>query len=80
MADQWSSAVSGVSSLQAALYAGVLESEGIKVVTSDDTSSPAVFNFANLPQEILVPTADLEKARQIVADWDRATPASEDEE
>jgi hypothetical protein len=80
VSDQWSSVVSGVSRVEAALYAGVLESEGIKVVTRDDTSSPFIGNFDNLVQEILVPTVDLEKARQILADWDRAMPESENEQ
>jgi hypothetical protein len=79
MSDEWSSLVSAIPSVQASLYAGVLESEGIKVFTRDDPSSGAIFNFDNLLQEILVPSADQERARQILADVDRAQPVAEDE-
>jgi hypothetical protein len=79
MTDSWSTVVSGVSSVQAALYAGVLESEGLKVVTRDDTSSPFIGNFDNLAQEILVPTDDFEKGRQVLADWDQAKPAEDEQ-
>jgi hypothetical protein len=65
--------------VQAALYAGVLESEGLKVVTRDDTSSPFIGNFDNLAQEILVPTDDFEKGRQVLADWDQAKPAEDEQ-
>ena len=76
--DGWVSLRGGMQTTEAALAAGVLADRGITVTRRDDPAS-LTWLLGQQPQELLVPTQQLDDAREILKELADAPPVYPDD-
>jgi hypothetical protein len=78
MSDEWTSVATVGTEEEAALIAGFLDSEGIKVVVNSRRFNQEPVNFGNLAQvEVMVPTEDAERASTLLEQAATTVPDEE---